>query len=322
MNLIYDFRVAPNSFDIATFIANGYLYSRIKGKKIEKITLIQAAFRPEPSWGNKKIPYDYESRKVDTVAIALSRLIADRPSVCVYTSLSNLPQRSEYLGFPEGFDPAQIPINAYSTSSLLPCNEIHTNKLYDIARVAPHPFQAGDECVRDVKSKWGENFVTLTIRNSKLNSARNDSPDLIEKFRNPLKQYAAANGLRLVIIPDRENLDPEDPINKFNLDEIDIESSFSLSRRLALYSVAKMNVSPSTGPAILLVLSSYPYYIYGTLDESVPVMRESFFARKGPKLGLQRPWATDRQWTDWTPRGNFSPRDALVKVDQLLTNTL
>lgn len=319
MNLVYDFRVAPNSFDIATFIANAFLFARLNEKKIEKITLVQVAFRPEASWNNQKIPKDYESRKVDSVAYAISRLVIDDPTVTVVTGMDGLVTSGEIMGFPAGYDPAALPRDAFSSSSLLPCNEVHTNFLYEKARIPPRPFRPNEVDSLEVLAKWGRRYATLTVRNSILNTARNDSVVMIEKFRKPLKAELEKLGVKLVIIPDRENLDPLHPGNQFRDENVDIEASLSISRRYALYSNAVMNISPSTGPNILLVFSDFPYFIYGCLDESVAVMRRSFFARKGPVVGQQRPWATQKQWTDWQDRNQFCPTTAISKIISLVT---
>jgi hypothetical protein len=320
MNLIYDFRVAPNSFDIATFIANGYLYSRIKGEKIDEITFIQLAFRPEPSWGTSIVPPDYEKRKVDTVAYAIARLVSDSPSISIYTDFNALKSAGALSGFPDGFNPLSIPENAYSTKSLLPCNEVHTNQLYSWARVPPYPFKPNRISVDEVLSRWGPRYATLSIRNSIMNKSRNDVPELVKSFRAPLKNALAQLGIRLVLVPDRENVDASDPINMFDGEDVDVEAAFSVDRRFALYSESVMNISPSVGPNILLALSPYPYFIFNALDESVPIMSRQFFARKGPAVGFQRPWANHRQWLDWGERQLFDGDSAIKKIVRMISS--
>jgi hypothetical protein len=318
MNLIYDFRVAPNSFDVATFLANGYLFSRLRGSRVTKVTLVQVGFRPEPSWDMAAVPSAYEENKVDTVAYALSRMLKDNPSVVICTSLDSITSFTTGNNFPVGFDPRKIPLNGFSSSSLLPCNERQTNELFKIGLDVPHIFKVDDHSADACMARWGSRYATFTIRNSALNSRRNDLAHLVDTFRSPLKEALSHLGIRLVLIPDRENLSPESTSNKFYGEDVDIEAAFSLRSRLALYSRAVINISPSTGPAILLVFSPYPYYIFGVNDETVPVMTKSFFSRKGPTFGQQRPWATPRQWTDWQDRRVFDPAIALTKVLEIV----
>lgn len=317
MHVIFDYRVAPNSFDFATFLANAFIYSRATGRTINEISLVECAYRGDSSWGDRIVPIEYHERKAESVALTLSRMLIDKPSIYSYRKWSDIKSWSIDDSFPPGFDPKAIPKDAFSPTSLLPCSEVHTNQLYEQTKILPHPFSTDADLVDQVKSQWGNSYATLTIRNSPLNPQRNDDKSLLTSFRQPLLSALRKRGVRLVLIPDRENMNPRDEINMFDGQEVDVEAAFSLRKRLALYAGARINITPATGPNILLVFSPYPYFMYGVYDPTIPIMSKDFFARKGPAFGLQRPWALPSQRTDWTSREDFDPANAIATIEQL-----
>ena len=318
MHVIYDYRFAPNSFDFVTFLANAFIYSRVKQTIISKITLVEFNYRLERAWDDAIIPKTYHERKVESVALALARMLSDRPTIELIRDAESFRPSDNGLTFPHNFTPTAYPKTLTSSLSLLPCNESQTASLYAKTKILPHPFTLDSDLATSVYQEWGPRYVTLTIRNSGLNSRRNDLPQLISAFRKPLHLMLERIGIRLVLIPDRENTDPYDIGNRFEGYHLDLEAAFSLRRRYALYAGAELNITPSTGPNLLMVFSPYPYFMYGVYDPTVPVMTKDFFNVKGTMFGKQRPWATSKQITDWTPRASFDPISALKNIQSLL----
>jgi hypothetical protein len=318
MHIIYDYRFAPNSFDFATFLANAYIYSRAKKTTISRVTLVEFSYRPERAWDDAVVPDTYHERKVESVAFTLARMLSDRPAIELIRDAESFRTHDNEITFPHNFNPTAFPKNQTSTVSLLPCSESQTNSLYADTKILPYPFSLDSDFATEVYNKWGPRYVTLTIRNSGFNSRRNDLAQLISAFRKPLQLMLERAGIRLVLIPDRENIDPRDTANSFDGYDVDLEAAFSLRRRFSLYAGAELNITPATGPNILMVFSPYPYFMYGVYDPSVPVMTKDFFNRKGPIFGKQRPWATSKQITDWTPRSSFDPISALKKIQSAL----
>lgn len=320
MILNYDLRIAPNTFDFATFLANAFMYSRLTGGGLELINIYTTGYRSDKSWGNIEVPEAYHQIKIDSVILPLVRLLKDKPSFSIINNMnySRIPQTGEKT-FPPDFRPESLPREFRSESSLLPCSENVLNKLFQRANITPHPFIPDPHLQESVFARWGPRYVTFTVRNSGLNSNRNGGEQLIKFLRKPLALELNRCGFKFVIIPDRENIDPGHPLNDFYGQDVDLEAAFCLRRRYALYSMANMNISPATGPNILLAFSEYPYYIFDNYDENVLVMQKNFFDRKGPSFNKQRPWATKSQYMDWTAR---SFENYPILVTKILKHTV
>lgn len=315
MHVNYDLRVAPNTFDFATFLANAFMYSRFCNDTIDRVNIYTTGYRSDVSWGGVNPPDAYHEMKIDSVFLPLARLLLDKPSIAILNKfLNKLPASSQEKIFPPRFLPETLPLEYRSAISMLQCNENSSNDLFLKTQIMPHPFSADAHLQSEIVDRWGTKFITFTVRNSKLNPRRNSEASLVELLRKPLIKELNARGLRTVLIPDRENIYMDDPLNCFREGQVDFEAAFCLRRRYALYSKALMNVSPATGPNILLAFSDCPYYIFDTYDENIPVMSKGFFDRKGPKFNQQRPWATNSQFLDWTPRSAKNYPLLLTKI--------
>lgn len=317
MHLYYDYRYAPNTFDVAVFFANAHIVSRARKTKITHVFLICPDYRGDPSW-EQKPSNDYLDFKVDNVAYAMARMLIDKPNITVVKDMTGLPFVNAEQFPPHYLSSALNPVTREGNYRF-PVNEAITIDLYRQTGIKPFPFVENESIKSRVISRYGlKPYVTWTSRASKFNKVRNGGSTEELKFKEFLKLECQILGYDFIIIPDREGLNDFEARDSFV--KTDIEAAVCLTYRFSLYSNSIMNVSTSTGPASLLYLSSASHYIFGVFDQNVPVMTKNFFERKGPIFGEQRPWSSPKQYVDWTERSQFSADLAKQRLKVILNS--
>ena len=92
---------------------------------------------------------------------------------------------------------------------------------------------------KKLKITEADKIVTFTIRDYKFEEARNTNYSYLKN----LSKFFTSEGYRFIVLPDHKNQSPN--INE----EIYIEGTLDLKNRIALYSIAKINIGTVGGPS-------------------------------------------------------------------------
>ena len=265
LNVVYDLKSAPVTFDFGTFLAFSDCLRQLSGESDMNVSIIATGYR-------KQSPRDLsvsESEKASRIHGILTPLMAVCPTVSGFS-----------VEYKERYD--YQPAAPYSTP-------------YTVAKVGELSIRGAEPrfmLAPDFALKVAPDFaVTLTPRCSRHFVERNCDLDSWYKFYERL----TASGLNVVVIPDRDNLEKFDEYS-WNLYQ---PAAWDISLRAAVYQKARMNIISATGPAIVLFFSKKPFIIFDILAGGV-FSREHWAAMNGCEDGGKPDFLGDDQIITWT----------------------
>jgi hypothetical protein len=239
---IYDCAMLPVTFNIVEFLAV-YNYIAMKSKRKFYLVIIDSDLVKET-----------KVRDIDSCLGTASHLYRMRnllpplvelfPENAGYSIIKNRQHYQSLIGNKEVFPKKYTP-NAYLS------NNVDLAEYADAGRGVAK-IRSTDYAKRLIKNILGpieKDLITITLRRSNFDPARNSDLVEIEKFIRFIKSM----GLSIVAIPDVDNPKEYAPIKE---EDICSALAFNIDLRVATYELAKINFFASNGPAILSSMSA------------------------------------------------------------------
>jgi hypothetical protein len=303
INAFYDLRVAPLTFDFLTYLQILQVHLVKNGLSKADLCVVAAEYR-RASWIEKGYELDagYEDRKLSNCILTAALLCPFVRDILLHRGGHSLAYNN--LSYPPGFDPGKV--QAQSPVSMLPCTN---GALANVWREAGGPklqnvVRPSARAERLLSAQLGVSYVTISLRTTPHNSARNTPIDLAFEVYTRLSE--AFPTVKFIVIPDQDDFFFNREAWRFSWD-LDLAASFDFDLRVALYKNALTNICWSGGVTSVVWYSDFPYLYLGQWNEASPISSQDFFRRKGPALGEQLPWANSNlQCLDWTEAGSLT----------------
>ena len=256
----YDLRYQPKNFDFAFFLAGANAYrEQIKAIGLE-IKIIYPDFEEranatnlykenEELWKFQNIILKLPALLSTVVSVSLSKEIPGLVSLpCYPPPMSEVKENTlSYLNYSEPFEDKYKFF--YSLGFL--------KKKFFKYPEAFKCFATTTGALRTIKEKYGENYITISLRTKIFQSLRNSN---LQSWH-AVCDYIASKGLQPIILPDFE-----DYFNAQSFKEmkhpVAHEAMLDLSLRMALYENAKHNLAVSGGASPVLLCSKVPHSIF------------------------------------------------------------
>ncbi len=271
----YDFQVSPFSFDFLQFILCA------RAAEAEKIVIV-----PGDRAYQKCTPGEQEYR-LNNLILGLApdaHLCADREEAKAWWHEGC---------FPDGYT-VEKPVASHTLGHVMKAMKIF-------------PLHPTEEKKKEVeKDGWfGSQLVTVTIRNSRIKSARNSTIEEWVKSADWMREQ----GFNVVFIPDTDH-----PDEKFGNHQVEKKAALDVQYRLALYDAAALNVGVNNGPMALCLYSRRPILYFRPFCPGFPETSMEMWANAGLPFRSQPPWFTSLQRIVWEGTDNFENIKANVEL--------
>jgi len=289
LNVYYDTRLAPITFDFGTYlvVANAFR-QKLKLDRLY-LHLIRQGFR---NVTERETAYDYDTKawRFRHIVLPLANLL---PAVSGVSWTSNGPSDLKIPYFPVTYPPrsqaeakTSIP---YLSNSLLK---------YKGSGIDLRPYASGPQAERLARNLVGgteKGLVTISLRTSNQQLERNS----VLPVWHAVYKTLVGEGYKVLIIPDFEDVTSDRLYSKYDW-SVFMPATFDLDIRLALYSIARLNLGVLNGVLVPLFHSRYPYLIFKPNVESVNQtktewLRNIFGIEKGQSFW----WSQDNQRLTW-----------------------
>jgi len=258
LNVYYDTRLAPITFDFGTYlvVANAFR-QKLKLDRLY-LHLIRQGFR---NVTERETAYDYDTKawRFRHIVLPLANLL---PAVSGVSWTSNGPSDLKIPYFPVTYPPrsqaeakTSIP---YLSNSLLK---------YKGSGIDLRPYASGPQAERLARNLVGgteKGLVTISLRTSNQQLERNS----VLPVWHAVYKTLVGEGYKVLIIPDFEDVTSDRLYSKYDW-SVFMPATFDLDIRLALYSIARLNLGVLNGVLVPLFHSRYPYLIFKPNVESV-----------------------------------------------------
>jgi len=303
--VIYDFRVAPCTFDFAQFLSLAKCYVREKFScESFDLWLYRPYFRAKGHIENHpRYRSQSESRFFNIVLAVVQEVnLIGTLHILKDDTKEDLP---DFFDFPPGYQVSKANLN--SGLSQMPCNLVFLERWRD-SKFDPRIFSTTSK--DDVRPLYD---VTLSLRNSPQKPER--ASDL--NFYFSLYEALIDKKLNVVVIPDYDDFMGERSYLKYNWRVFDWAAA-SLKRRLDVYNQSRLNVLSPAGWNVLCYLGVAPYIILGYLCRNDPICNLDFHKRKGPEPFQQLYWSGPSGWIDWSEHDDLSLEHVLPLISERL----
>ena len=305
---IYDFRVAPLTYDFVTAMAVSYCYfSKLLGGNVEpriNLILVVPSFRNVTDYEKEVARRGLNEQRFQNIILGTSTLIENIRDIRICKDLSDFPNFNQGdLVFPPKWNVNKIDYSKGMTQ--IPCNFI----FFD-AFVGGRPVHLFRRNFFSKKSPDG-NRVSLSLRNSFQKPEREVSLEDWFDLYTAIKE----KGKEVVVIPDHDDYFGPKKYLQFDW-AVNELASHSIRERLATYSTCGFNIASPSGLNVLLMFSDNSFYIPGYLDSRYPTSNASYMARKGPALNSQLFWFRNDQrigWQEFTEMKGSKLTDACMR---------
>jgi hypothetical protein len=263
LNVYYDMRIGPVTFDYANFLICAEGYRQSTGLQAIRLNLVAPGFR-------KMSPRDValdDAEKLWRLNHILMRLPSLLPSVSRISLQYDIPETINYPIYPIHY----VPMGQGQAVKPPPYLGVHVNEFHAAGRDV-QPFRATDRArklVGDITQ--GRRYLTISLRTSAFQPERNANLD--EWF----KVYAAltGRGFDVYVIPDFEDALTVRAACKFDWKIADF-ATYELDLRMALYERAVDNLCVNNGIATLLWYSKAPLKMFKMLTGGVGTTTPEF----------------------------------------------
>ena len=256
----YDLRYQSKNFDFAIFLAGANAHrEQIKAIGLE-IKIIYPDFEERANATNL-YKENEELWKFQNIILKLPALL----STVVYVNLSKeIPELVSLPCYPP-------PISEVKDNTLSYLNYSESLKdkykfFYSLGflkkKFFEYPeafkyFAATTDALRTIKEKYGENYITISLRTKIFQSLRNSN---LQSWH-AVCDYIASRGFQPIILPDFEDYFNAQSFKELH-QPVAHEAMLDLNLRMALYENAKHNLAVSGGASPLLLCSKVPYSIF------------------------------------------------------------
>lgn len=275
LNVYYDTRYNPVTFDFSYFLVNADVYRQSTPATSISLHIVAADYRIA-SLRDQAYEISEKRWRVQHIIGQVPRLL---PTVVNISFHYDLPKNVVSPSFPPNY-----PENYAEglSSYYYPKYFLHG---YDQGAKV-QPFKASEHAKHLVRNfTRGHEYITVSLRTSRFQTARNSNLTAWYKFSQAVK----ASGRRVLVIPDFEDVFHERLAWKYDWDIVDF-ASHDLDLRLALYEDAEDNFVINNGVASLLWFSNCPFKMF--------------------KLVTPQIWATSKKYlkTSWEIEPGNTPR--------------
>jgi uncharacterized Rossmann fold enzyme len=272
----YDFSVSPFSFDFAQFVLAA------KAAECDKFVIVPGIRYVRNEAGElvefqKCTPGEQEYR--------LNNLILGlMPDAHVCKDREEARAWWHEGCFPEGYT-VDKPVAAHTVGDVVKGMRIF-------------PFFPTDEKKKQVETDgyFGVNFVTITIRDSRIKNERNSNVSEWIKTADWLRD----EGFRVVFIPDTDK-----PDESFGNHDSEPKAALDVQYRLAMYEAAALNLGVNNGPLALCFYSRRPLLYFRPLNTAYPETSLQAWAKAGIPYRSQPQWFTPLQRIIWDGEDDF-----------------
>jgi hypothetical protein len=308
LNVYYDTRLAPVTFDFASYLVIADVERQKLGLNSLAINLIRPAFR------NKTLReqiYDDEIKewRFNHIIIPLTNILPSITSVFwSKKGLNTINLPSFPLTYPPRTNSELKNSIPYLSNALIKYKE----KNYDFL-----PYVAKKQAIEIVtslinKDKDNDKIITISLRTSNQQIERNSNLEIWYKVYKVLSQL----GYDVYVIPDFEDFTSDKKYLKYDW-KIFLPAMLDMNLRMAIYALSKMNLGVLNGVLVPLFHSKYPYTIFKpnveTIHQTTKIWLKDIF-------GIERDepfwWAKSNQFLSWETDEN------LDKMIIVITNNI
>jgi hypothetical protein len=258
LNVYYDTRFAPVTFDFATYLVLADIVRQKHKLDALSLHITIAGFR-NSTIREKSYDLDTKIWRARHLLLGISHLIPSIKSV----EFSHLPFAEIKLpSFPPSYPPSRAEVNRNIFPYLYKDLSSFRGMDYDF-----RPFVAksiAQQYVSKIYNIDSRPLCTITLRTSNQQTERNS--ELARWYE--LADRLSSRGARVLVIPDFEDLVGSQSCREFAW-EIASEIAFDADLRLALYSLSRMNYCVLNGVIVPLMHSNYPLTIVKPLVPEV-----------------------------------------------------
>ena len=257
----YDLRYQPNTFDFVIFLAGANAYrEQIKaaGLEIKIINLdckeraIDGSYYQEEvdPWKFQNIISKLPYLLSKVVSVTLSKEIPEIVNLPCYPPPIN-EIRGNALTYFNYIEPLKDKYKFFHSLGFL------KKKFFDYPE-AFQCFSSPTDALKIIKEKYGENYITISLRNKLFQPLRNSN---IESWID-ICDYVSSKGFQPIILPDFEDYFNAQSFKKINYPVAD-EAVLDLGLRMAFYQNARHNLAINDdATSHLLLCSKAPYSIF------------------------------------------------------------
>jgi len=252
LNTYYDLKFAPATFDFGTYLVVSNAVRQSIGAETMGVTIVCDSFR-EKSQRELTTTKSELSWRINHILTKLPFLIPEIDSLTINKGgLEDI----KLPFFPGGYPPAKDMVFPYTADNLIPFYGTGINL---------RPYKASEQARSFINNAFDDNVITISLRNSKFQPARNSNLEEWYKVYQELK----ASKFRPIVLPCFEDYMTERLFAKYDW-EIYEPALLDLDLRLALYEKAKDNLCINNGVIIPLIHSDCRYHIFKWLTDGIP----------------------------------------------------
>lgn len=160
----------------------------------------------------------------------------------------------------------------------------------DAAKEGCYPFRALPDVTQKYRQAYGDNYVTVTLRETGWWAGRQSRLD----HWVPAARYIRDMGYRVVFI--RDAMKADEPIEGFPTEP---EASRNVLKRASLYAGAVMNIGIANGPLWFAWFLGAPVAIFNLVHDDEPCASVRSYEGAGLRAGEQLPNGGSRQRLIW-----------------------
>jgi hypothetical protein len=296
LNIYYDLKYAPATFNFATFLVLGNIMRQKMGAELMGVNIVAEEYRKRTQRENVRPQFEMEF-KVNHILSKLPFLIPEVDSVDVTTGPLT---KTKSPSFPRGYPPSNLEgsefIDSKWASHKIPYNDTYLHQFYGQEDVNLRPFKASEQAKFFIDNLFGDNVMAIHLRTSYNLASRNSNLDEWYKVYQELKRLK----FRPIVIPDFEDCVMDRLFSKYDW-EVFEPAAFDHDLRLALAEKAINNLMINAGSITTIAHSDCPYIIFKWVSETHLTTVENHKITKLLDYGDDLKWAAHNQHLIWEP---------------------
>ena len=256
LNVYYDLNFAPVTFDFAVFLVVSNAVRQEIGAESMSVEIICNQFR---NWSVRE-----KNSSTETKRWRVSNILSKLPFLIPETKSLKINEKGldsiTFPSFPGGYPPPNAVSKEYRMPYLAKDLKYFYNKSINL-----RPFKASKGAKNFISNLFDQNTVTISLRTSAFQSARNSNLSEWHKVYLRLQETK----YRPIVIPDFEDFMGDKIFKKFDW-EIFEPAIFDLDLRMALYERSFDNLAINNGTTSLLNFSNCSYKEFKFVTSGIP----------------------------------------------------
>ena len=301
VQIYYDMRVAPVTFDAAVFFAFAVSMCRKQGFYLFDVHIVASGFR-NVTRREKAYTLDQRTWRLFNMITRLPPLIPGVVDVGLWRG-DWVPMSP--LKFPTDYDPANPKAPPYLFPPLLKARALGGDV---------QVFQASNSARAWARHRMGEGKnIVVALRSSDFNKDRDASYEDWSQVCTHLTKM----GYNVFVIPDQWDVLYERDYLKYEWNVV-TEAAIDLDLRLALYQECYTNIVWTGGHTALHWLSKSKFLMFGVRNEKNPVSTGAWFESQGITVGVQPNFFLPFQEFDWKEASEVSTDYMIQRAEEYL----